>query len=87
MLSRLFSDYENYADPDISKFLQTNLGFIDNVGLDDITATSVNYKQNALTYVYSNAVRATTTEIGCTLKKCDIGGFKMFIAYCLTNQP
>ncbi|RCN41453.1 SCP-like protein [Ancylostoma caninum] len=86
--ARLYtSDYENYADPDISTFIKTNLDFVDTIGLQDVTDTSVKYKEEGLTYLYSQAVRATTTEIGCSLKKCDIGGFKMFAAYCLTNQP
>ncbi|KAL6740505.1 hypothetical protein Aduo_013855 [Ancylostoma duodenale] len=86
--ARLFmSDYDNYADPDISTFIKTNLDFIDNFALEDVTNTSVKYKEEGFTYLYSQAMRATTTEIGCTLKRCKIGGFDMFAAYCLTNQP
>ncbi|KIH47242.1 SCP-like protein, partial [Ancylostoma duodenale] len=86
--ARLYvSDYEYDISPDIPTFIQSNLGFVDSIGLEDVRKDSVNYKEEGLTYLYSQTMRATTTEIGCTLKKCEIGGMKMYAVYCLTNQP
>lgn len=45
---------------EIESFIKNRLDYIDTVALEDVGATSVNYKDNLLTYVYSNVGYVTS---------------------------
>ncbi|EYC30008.1 hypothetical protein Y032_0005g2390 [Ancylostoma ceylanicum] len=82
------AQFYNYDSIDsattVEEYIRGRLAEIDHTALKDVSQSSVKFQDDILTNEYSYAVRATTTQIGCTKKVCTDEG--MFAIYCLTDQ-